>query len=420
MIRLTNKLFHTQPIVAHAPGPPRKDFERLCHAAWTQPERQCRCDDLTVITWNNGGGVKKPCGVFERSLARLGIQPVVLGQGIKNWRNAGKLRLVAEALAEVRTPYVLIADSTDVLIFDSPAVALERFHKHFTCDLVFNATGSTCWPDLPEFVSFESSLPLAGAAQGRHWLNSGVCIGRTPFAREYFSNLAQAPAVPGFECSDQAVIKQQWPKWHPRVQLDYLCVMFQWINEERNVVEIARPLATRQQALLGPLRTLGGKLRGAEVGVWDGSTSDALLRELPNLELWMVDPWRPYVGESTIGDLSQESFDRAKDAALWWTDWAGGRRHVLREASPGAARRFADGSLDFAFIDGNHLYEPVRSDVLAWWPKIREGGLLAGHDYGVYRDASGAWGVKQAVDEFAASLRLPVERGDDGIWWVRK
>jgi hypothetical protein len=37
--------------------------------------------------------------------------------------------------------------------------------------------------------------------------------------------------------------------------------------------------------------------------------------------------------------------------------------------------------LDFCFIDENHSYKSVREDVLMWLPKIKKGGILAGHDY---------------------------------------
>ncbi len=419
MIQLTNRLFQTHPVLAHAPGPLGNGFQRLCQAVWALPRRSVRCDDLTIITFNSGSRTAKPCGVFERSLAQLGIEPLVLGQGVPKWTNLKKVRLTLEALAQVTTPFVLAADSCDVLLLDSPAILLERFQQHFSCDLVFNSTGSGCWPELPEFVRFESGLPMAAVAQGRHWLNAGVWIGRTEFAREFFASLAASPPVAGWESSDQALIKRHWPRWYPRVQLDYLSIMFQWINDDRSVVQIARPLAVRQRELLELLRPLGRHLSGAEIGVWDGETSEALLRELPDLELWMIDPWRPYDGQSNTGNLPQESFDRARESALWWTAPALRRRHVLPEASPSAARHFAERSLDFVFIDGNHLYEAVRDDIVAWWPKIRPGGVIAGHDYGVYRDADGAWGVRRAVDEFAANVRCSIGVGQDGVWWVR-
>ena len=46
-----------------------------------------------------------------------------------------------------------------------------------------------------------------------------------------------------------------------------------------------------------------------------------------------------------------------------------------------AARLFPDESIDFCFIDADHRYANVTADLAAWWPKVRHGGMLAGHDY---------------------------------------
>jgi hypothetical protein len=48
--------------------------------------------------------------------------------------------------------------------------------------------------------------------------------------------------------------------------------------------------------------------------------------------------------------------------------------------SAGAAAYFADRSLDFVFIDASHDFDGVRRDVAAWLPKVRMGGVFAGHD----------------------------------------
>ena len=108
-------------------------------------------------------------------------------------------------------------------------------------------------------------------------------------------------------------------------------------------------------------------------------------------------------------------------SSLYWTEFAKDRRYVLREPSPSAAARFADASLDFAFIDGNHVYEQVCADIRGWWPKIRQGGLLTGHDYGVYGDSKGEWGVQRAVDEFVAATdrELVVGLDEQGHFKVR-
>lgn len=45
-----------------------------------------------------------------------------------------------------------------------------------------------------------------------------------------------------------------------------------------------------------------------------------------------------------------------------------------------AASKFDDGSCDFIFIDADHSYESVVKDIIAWYPKLKISGTLAGHD----------------------------------------
>jgi len=57
-------------------------------------------------------------------------------------------------------------------------------------------------------------------------------------------------------------------------------------------------------------------------------------------------------------------------------------------------RELGDKSIDFAFIDANHTYDFVRRDISAILPKMKDGGILAGHDYNEAHP-----GCMQAVDE---------------------
>ena len=36
-------------------------------------------------------------------------------------------------------------------------------------------------------------------------------------------------------------------------------------------------------------------------------------------------------------------------------------------------------SLDLVYVDGDHSYQGAASDIAAWWPNIRPGGVMAGH-----------------------------------------
>src|SRR5512139_6522 len=111
---------------------------------------------------------------------------------------------------------------------------------------------------------------------------------------------------------------------------------------------------------------------GVEVGVSTGGMSAQLLKA-PLLTLYMVDC---------------ASFRAAKVN----TKFAGERAKFVNCRSPEAAEQFPDKMFDFVFIDADHSLEAVERDIAAWRPKIKDGGLLCGHDYGT------DWGVAVAVD----------------------
>jgi hypothetical protein len=67
--------------------------------------------------------------------------------------------------------------------------------------------------------------------------------------------------------------------------------------------------------------------------------------------------------------------------------------NIICADSETASRMYANGSLDFVFIDAGHAYDEVKRDIELWIGKVKPGGVLAGHDYTTHP------GVKQAVDE---------------------
>jgi hypothetical protein len=79
------------------------------------------------------------------------------------------------------------------------------------------------------------------------------------------------------------------------------------------------------------------------------------------------------------------------------------------------ASLFEDESCDFVFLDDRHEYEFLRDGILAWLPKIKAGGILAGHDINDHFP-----GVQRAVRELLpnAEIRLN-EDGWGGVWIER-
>lgn len=169
------------------------------------------------------------------------------------------------------------------------------------------------------------------------------------------------------------------------------------------------------------------RLRGAEVGVALGETSRALLERFPNLELYMVDSWSTYEDADPYylsGDLcarltAEQQRERAREAARN-TKFAEARRTIVVQDSVAGVELTGEEPLDFAFLDADHTYEGVKRDLEAWWPRIRPGGLLTGHDYGGLRNRLGLFGVSRAVDEFARQRGLSVEKSPGLVWSIRR
>jgi len=90
---------------------------------------------------------------------------------------------------------------------------------------------------------------------------------------------------------------------------------------------------------------------------------------------------------------------------------------VVQKPSTVAALDYAEASLDVVFLDADHSYAALRADIAAWWPKLKPGGVMAGHDIHTYAS------VWQAVhDQFKMqNSKLKIEvLGDQNIWVVRK
>lgn len=152
------------------------------------------------------------------------------------------------------------------------------------------------------------------------------------------------------------------------------------------------------------LGTLGPGSRVCEVGAWLGrSTAFLAVEAKPGTEIYVVDTWDGSPDEpehmENIRGHGEPLYQRfltnmARGGVL-------GRLCPIRMESTRAAGLFPDGYFDLVFIDAQHSYEAVKADVLTWRPKVKAGGILAGHDYG-----RGHPGVMAAVDELCPARRV--------------
>jgi predicted O-methyltransferase YrrM len=173
-----------------------------------------------------------------------------------------------------------------------------------------------------------------------------------------------------------------------------------------------------------------------EVGTFNGEFAEKICRFSQPSRLFCIDPYESY-GEfrDCINDLNLESIYASTRARL---DIFSDRIEFLRKFSKEAALDFKDHTLDFVYIDANHQYKFVLEDIVAWYPKVRAGGLLCGDDAVDTDDSKrnaegdveivwerndqgrpkvwGTYGIIKAVKEFAGKYN--VEAIISGTQWL--
>jgi len=147
----------------------------------------------------------------------------------------------------------------------------------------------------------------------------------------------------------------------------------------------------------------------AEIGIFEGESTSIFLPKVK--KIYCVDPWCDVLSFETKQDIGGSwCFEDVYNSFMRRLG-NNEKLVVLRMASVKAAE-VVDEPLDVVYIDGDHRYEGVKSDILAWMPKIKEGGILSGHDYR-QRD-----GVRQAVNELLKDKEIKFFKDDSWMVYV--
>ncbi len=134
-----------------------------------------------------------------------------------------------------------------------------------------------------------------------------------------------------------------------------------------------------------------------EIGSWKGRSACFMGVEILNskksIDFYCVDTWS---GSEEHKDMDIIKNDLLYNEFLKNIEPISSVIKPIRKTSEEASKDFEDESLDFIFIDAGHDYESVKEDIQLWFPKLKKGGIFAGHDY------HPSWqGVVQAVDEWS-------------------
>jgi len=190
------------------------------------------------------------------------------------------------------------------------------------------------------------------------------------------------------------------------------------------------------QELLGARGDRSDPLVVAEIGVFQARTAYWLLRNLPGISYIGVDPYRyDFQDEkntsSVINKWSQQGvfaeFDISNDNQSYSDELkaisSGAlsklalfplRSQLWKMTSREAAALMPDRIVDLVFLDGDHSYAAVKNDIQLWLPKLSDGGILAGHDFGTNTQ------VTEAVCEYAREYGTMLYLDCDSVWYTKQ
>lgn len=155
----------------------------------------------------------------------------------------------------------------------------------------------------------------------------------------------------------------------------------------------------------------------AEIGVDKGDFSSQILINNQPKKLHLIDIW----------DSERYNQEKRKEVELKFEKEIISKNVVINLGySTKVVDIFEDSYFDWIYIDTNHSYEMTKKELISYSPKIKEGGIIAGHDYTVgYWNGFFKFGVIEAVNEFCVCndwefVYLTMENREHSSFAIRK
>jgi predicted O-methyltransferase YrrM len=153
-----------------------------------------------------------------------------------------------------------------------------------------------------------------------------------------------------------------------------------------------------------------------ELGAYKGKSTSFIVTEInnrdKNIKFHTIDTFE---GDSGSNDETEVNAYRNVIVSNMYEEFNKNTEHlkeyfnVIVGKSDESSKFFEDDSVDVIFIDAGHSYESVIQDIKSWLPKIKNGGIMSGHDYN-------SWpGVKMAVNE----IFNKIDKIDNDCWFVK-
>ena len=160
---------------------------------------------------------------------------------------------------------------------------------------------------------------------------------------------------------------------------------------------------------------------GVEIGVFKGEFSKDIVEVTKPKRFLLIDLWWKKFGEyypdwgqyTDFGKLkTKDAFNEAKknvsqskNACLFQI---GDSRNVLRQ--------YENNYFDWAYLDSAHNYETTIEELNILKKKVKNSGVISGHDYHPSKD-SPHYGVVEAINEFCSKTQWELKYHDNWLNW---
>jgi predicted O-methyltransferase YrrM len=139
------------------------------------------------------------------------------------------------------------------------------------------------------------------------------------------------------------------------------------------------------------------KINIAEIGVYKGRATAIFNVELINRNI----DYNYYAIDHFLGSEEHDNTVDYYSIALENLNPIIDKINLIKNDSINESEKYPDNYFDIVYIDASHDYESVKKDIIAWLPKVKDGGIICGDDY-----ISGWPGVVKAVNEVIGDVQV--------------
>jgi predicted O-methyltransferase YrrM len=150
-------------------------------------------------------------------------------------------------------------------------------------------------------------------------------------------------------------------------------------------------------------------LQIVEIGSYCGASGEIIAGSFPGSILNCVDPWEQYTEDDYTWDLNRQALELMEAEKIFESvmeRYPNMRKNKMPSSQYSSL--ISDDSIDFVYIDGNHQYSSIKEDLVNWSKKVKNGGIIAGHDCNFEP-------ISRALNEHFNEI--PVATFMDGSWF---